>query len=79
MVVSLFFFFCLFHPLHPASHFGKVTPLLNVRLEDVLDRKHLPPLGESFNFRKDIHPFIYFHNIGLKDFEVCRSDRQVIN
>ena len=35
----------------PASHLSKVTPLLSVRLLDVLDRKHLPPLGESLNLR----------------------------
>ena len=36
--------FCLFLS---ASYIAIVTPLFNVRLEDVLDRKHLPPLGKS--------------------------------
>ena len=35
---------CLFLP---ASYLGIVTPVFNVRVEDVLDRKHLPPLGKS--------------------------------
>ena len=44
-VVSLFFLSFL-----PASYLGIVTPLFNVRLEDVLDRKHLPPLGKPYCF-----------------------------
>jgi len=46
----------------------KVTPLYDVRLEDVLDRQHLPPLGEI------LRPFLLKynanHSLGLKDFEV---------
>lgn len=31
-----------------SRNFHKVTPLIDVRLQDVLDRKHLPPLGSRF-------------------------------
>ena len=70
---ELVFLSCLFLP---ASYLGKVTPLFNVRLEDVLDRKHLPPLGKLW-FEKKVHLLIY-QTTGLKDFEVCRSNQPVI-
>ncbi|TFY66903.1 hypothetical protein EVG20_g4181, partial [Dentipellis fragilis] len=32
-------------PLQPPTRRGQVTPLFEVKLEDVINRKHLPPLG----------------------------------
>jgi hypothetical protein len=43
-----------------------VTPVFKVRLEDMLNRKHLPPLGAFVN----IHSLYYLTaSAGLKDFE----------
>lgn len=48
-------FNCAQHPVVVLNFISrKVTPLFKVRLEDVLDRKHLPPLGE-------LHPVHRFH------------------
>ena len=55
VVVSLFFLSFL-----PASYLAIVTPLLNVRLDDVLDRKHLPPLGTCYVLKR--YTYIYFPN-----------------
>jgi len=54
----------------------QVTPILNVRLEDILDRKHLPPLGMCFVFLQFFWLFTHqnFPPSGLKDFEVNSRD-----
>jgi hypothetical protein len=46
-----------------------VTPVFQVRLDDILDRKHLPPLGSFFLlfYTSSLTDRKY---LGLKDFEV---------
>jgi hypothetical protein len=44
-----------------------VTPVYNVQLEDILNRKHLPPLGTPFGLLLSNSKLTLF--IGLKDFE----------
>jgi hypothetical protein len=46
-----------------------VTPVVSVKLADVLDRKHLPPLGDFPHESARYHFNVSARVLGLKDFE----------